>query len=137
VSEQVFRLLPDTSSLEAPFWTGGADGELKVLRCQACRYWIHPPTIACPRCQSREVAYEATSGKGRLFSYAVSHQPAGEGVPLPYVIALVELGDQEGLRLTSNLVGCEPADAVVDMPVRVVFEQYDDVFVPLFEPDPR
>jgi uncharacterized protein len=135
VSEPIFRLLPDTEGPEGPFWTGGAEGVLRVQRCQSCRYWIHPASIACPNCLSRELAFEETSGKGTLFSFAVSHQPAGEGVPLPYIIGLIELPEQEGLRLTSNLVNCEPADAVVDMPVRVVFEQHEDVFIPVFEPD--
>jgi uncharacterized OB-fold protein len=115
---------------------GGTQGELRVLRCQECRHWIHPPTAVCPICLSGDVAFEATSGKGSLFSFAVAHLPAGPNVPVPYTIALVELPEQSGLRLLSNLVNCDPKDATVDMPVRVGFEKHADVFVPVFEPDP-
>jgi hypothetical protein len=131
----IFRLVPELTPISGDFWSGGAHGELRIQRCQACGYWIHPPTEICPNCLSRELAAEATSGKGTLFSFAVSHQAAGPGVPVPYTIALVELPEQAGLRVLSNLVNCEPADTRVEMPVRVVFEQHDDVFVPLFEPD--
>jgi uncharacterized OB-fold protein len=132
-----FRVLPNLSGPEAPFWQSGARAELAILRCQGCRYWVHPPTIACPVCLSRDVAFEVTSGRGSLFSFAVSHQRVDAEVPVPYTIALVELVEQPGLRLLTNLVNCGPQDAVVDMPVKVVFEHHEDVFVPVFEPDPE
>src|SRR5690606_20159595 len=40
------------------------------------------------------------------------------------------------VRITTNIVGVEPDDVAIGMSVRVVFEQRDDVWVPLFEPDP-
>ncbi len=45
----------------------------------------------------------------------------------------------EGLRLTTNIVGCDPEQVAIGMPVRVRFEHHDDngyeVWLPLFEPD--
>jgi len=38
------------------------------------------------------------------------------------------------VRLMTNIVGCPPDAVHVDMPVQVVFEQYDDVWIPLFTP---
>jgi uncharacterized OB-fold protein len=47
----------------------------------------------------------------------------------------VEIDEQPGLRLMTNIVGC-PAESVhVGMRVRVVFEEHDDVFMPLFTPE--
>ena len=54
---------------------------------------------------------------------------------MPYVIAIVELPEQEGLRFTTNVVNCVPEDVMIGMPVRVLFEQYDEIYVPVFEPD--
>ena len=55
----------------------------------------------------------------------------------PYAIAIVELDEQRGLRLMTNIVNC-PAEAVrIGMRVRVVFEQREDVWIPLFEPRPQ
>ena len=46
----------------------------------------------------------------------------------------IELPEQEGLRLTSNLVHCPPEETHIGMPVKVTFEQHDRVWFPLFEP---
>ena len=73
------------------------------------------------------------SGRGEVFSYTVNHQ-SWDGGTEPYVIALVAFPEQEGLRLTTNLVGCAPDDVRIGMPVQVVFEQHDLVWFPLFEP---
>ena len=129
-----FRVLPQLNDLNRPFWTGGERGELCLLRCRACKHWIHPPAPICPACLSREVAAEATSGRARVATFTVNHQPWIPGFAPPYVIAIVELAEQTGLRLTTNLVGCAPADVRIGMPVRAVFEQHDAVWIPLFEP---
>jgi uncharacterized OB-fold protein len=71
-----------------------------------------------------------------VFTFTVNHHPYNPEVPVPYVIAIVELVEQDGLRFTTDIVGC-PTDAVrIDMPVRVRFDQQGEVFVPIFEPDP-
>jgi uncharacterized OB-fold protein len=115
------------------FWTSGAHGVLRLLRCQRCGYYLHPPIPRCPRCGSRELAPEAVSGRGEVYSYTVNHQ-SWDGGTEPYVIVLVALPEQEGLRLTSNLYGCPPDDVRIGMPVQVVFEQQGEVWFPLWEP---
>ncbi|MND08825.1 hypothetical protein D3C83_317270 [compost metagenome] len=52
---------------------------------------------------------------------------------LPYVVALVEL--DEGPRLVTNIVGCDPKDVKVGQRVEVVFEKIDDaITLPKFRP---
>ena len=131
---QPFRVLPRLTDDNRHFWTGGADGELRVLRCQQCRYWIHPPTSVCPQCLGREIAPETTNGLGTVASYTINHQPWYPGLDPPYVIAMVELDDQPSVRLTTNIVGCPVDDVTIGMSVQVVFEQYDDVWIPFFTP---
>ena len=53
-----------------------------------------------------------------------------------YRTALVELVEQEGLRFMTNLVNCDPESVSIGMPVRVLFEDHGEIFVPVFEPDP-
>jgi uncharacterized OB-fold protein len=53
---------------------------------------------------------------------------------VPYVVAIVELDDQPGLRLTTNLVNVAPQDVRIGSRVKVVFEPHEDVWLPLFEP---
>lgn len=128
------RILPELTPENEFFWTGGERGELRIQRCGDCRYWIHPPLPLCPRCRSRKLAPEATRGRGRLVSHTVNHQDWGSLAP-PYVIALVELEEQPGLRLLSNLVAAPSETIRSGMPLRVRFERIEDVFLPLFEPD--
>jgi uncharacterized OB-fold protein len=132
--ELPFRVLPKLDELNTPFWTGGEHGELRFWRCQACGYWLHPPGLRCPSCLSKELAVEAASGTATLHTFTVNHQAFMPGPELPYVIAIVELPEQTGLRLTTNLVGVAPGDAAIGMPVEVTFEHHDDVWLPLFRP---
>jgi uncharacterized OB-fold protein len=133
VSATPFRVQPVLDDGNRFFWTSGEDGRLRFLRCQACGYWLHPPGPRCPECCSREVAPEAVSGRGEVWSYTVNHQPWDGGTE-PYAIVLVALPEQDGLRLTSNLVNCPPDDVRIGMPVQVTFERHDAVWFPLFEP---
>ena len=138
MSEKPFRLLPEVGPDNEHFWRGGAAGELRFLRCSACRTYVHPPAPVCPDCLSRELAPEAVSGRARLHTYTLNHHPWVPGFDPPYLVAIVDIEEQDGLRLTTNLVGCDPADVEIGMPVRVRFEERDDgIFIPLFEPDPE
>ena len=48
MTDPVFRVLPGLDEPSAFFWTSGADGKLRFLRCAACSYLIHPPAPICP-----------------------------------------------------------------------------------------
>jgi uncharacterized OB-fold protein len=129
------RLLPRLEPDNTFFWTSGADGHLRFLRCLHCSYFVHPPAPRCPECLSEGVAPHVVSGRATVVAHTVNiHQwiPGSE----PYVIGLVAIEEQESVRLTTNLVDVEPADIRPGMPVEVVFEQHDDVFLPLFRPAP-
>lgn len=129
-----FRILPQITPENEHYWKGGARGELTFLRCE-CGTWIHPPSPVCPSCLSRQLAPAAVSGRARLLTWTVNHHRWIPGFEPPYVIAIVEIDEQPGLRVTTNLVKCTPEQLRMDMPVKVSFEERDDgVFLPLFEP---
>jgi uncharacterized OB-fold protein len=132
---QPFRLLPRLDDTNRHFWTGGEHGELRILRCQSCGYWLHPPSPVCPKCHGRELAPEVTSGRATLHTYTVNHQPWYPGLEPPYVVGIVELPEQEDMRLTAGLVGISPEGVRIGMELRVTFEQYEDVWLPFFEPE--
>ena len=131
--EPVFRVLPTLDEPSAFFWTSGADGTLRFLRCADCSYLIHPPAPFCPQCQSRDTAPTEVSGRGTVHSFTVNHQP-WDGVGDVYVLGLVEIDEQPDVRLTTNIVGVDPDDVRIGMPVEVVFEDHAPVFIPLFRP---
>ena len=130
-----FRVQPALDESNRFFWTSGEDGRLRFLRCQSCGYYLHPPSPRCPQCGSRELAAEAVSGRGEVYSYTINHQ-SWDGSTEPYAIVLVTFPEQEGLRLTSNLVGVPVDDVRIGLPVQVVFEQHDDIWFPVFEAAP-
>lgn len=101
--------------------------------CDACARFFHPPAPVCPQCLGAEVGPRPVSGQGTVFTYTVNHQPWRPDLKEPYVVAIVELADQQGLRFVTNIVGSPPAEVHIGMPVRVRFEQFEDVWLPLFE----
>lgn len=111
---------PDAESRE--FWEGVKARRLQLQRCRACRRLRFYPRAVCPRCLSGEHEWVTVSGRGTLYSFTVCHRGASEAfaADVPYIVALVDL--EEGVRLLSNLVGCQPDRARVGMPVQVVFE---------------
>jgi acetyl-CoA acetyltransferase/uncharacterized OB-fold protein len=130
------RPLPQPTLASAEFWSAGADGVLRVLRCADCGAYTHPPLPRCRSCRGDRVAMSPVSGRGVVAGFTVNHQQWLPDFPPPYVIAVVALEEDDGVRLTTNIVGCPAADVRIGMAVRVVFEKAGDVFVPLFEPDP-
>ena len=121
----------------APFWDGLRSHELRILRCAECRTYVHPPQASCPKCLSLELAAEAVSGRGSVYSFTVVNREFAPGIKPPYVAALVDLVEQDGLRLVTNLVNVTIGDVRIGMPVRVVFFDLEgeDVTLALFEPD--
>jgi uncharacterized OB-fold protein len=126
-----FRVLPRLDDENRFFWTSGADGVLRILRCNNCQFYIHPPSPICPRCLSRDVAPQTVSGRGRVETFTINYQqwiPGSE----PYVVAWVSIDEQPCVRLSANLIDVKPDDVAVGMEVEVTFEHVEDVYLPLF-----
>jgi len=127
------RMLPRLTEQNRSFWTGGAAGELLIQYCPSCHRWVHPPTDGCPGCGG-EIAPTAVSGRGTVFTYTVNMHQFHPDVPPPNVIAIVELVEQEDLRIPTNIIGCEEGKLFCGLPVRVVFEHHGEIYYPVFEP---
>ena len=132
-----FRMLPKLDDRNRFFWTSGADGRLRFLRCQDCGFYVHPPTPRCPKCWGERVEWAEASGRATLYTWSVVHvndlPPFPERVP--YVAAIVEL--DEGPRMMTNVVDCDFDALRVGMPVEVTFRPTSDEFtLPQFRPAP-
>jgi uncharacterized OB-fold protein len=138
VAEMLFRVLKYAPKPAAPadvvrpvishdtafFWEGTAAGELRVQRCPACGTLRHPPGPMCPSCGADKQDWVIASGQGTVFSYVVHHHPPVPGRSLPFVVALVEL--EEGVRMLGELLGVDPSDVEIGMPVEVALTRVDD-----------
>ncbi|MFF3573324.1 thiolase C-terminal domain-containing protein [Nocardia jiangxiensis] len=132
------RPLPQPSLASAEFWASGAQGVLRIAHCHTCARWTHPQRAICPHCHGRDVGMEPVSGHATVVGFTVNSQQWLPTLPPPYVVAIVALQEDSAVRLTTNIVGCDPAEVRVGMRVRVRFEQAaEDVWLPLFEPDPE
>jgi uncharacterized OB-fold protein len=106
----------DTSS----FWAATAEGRFELQRCADCGTVIWWPRAICPACSSFNLETFDAAGTGRVYSYTVVHRSVGRWRDAtPYVLAYVEL--DEGPRVMTNIVDCDPAEVSVDAAVRVVF----------------
>lgn len=127
------RALPRLDASNRDFWTGGEQGELRLLRCRDCDTFIHPPRPVCRNCLSENVATQAMAGTGVVDTFTVNYQKWSPVMEVPFVIARVAIDGAPGVYLTTNIVGCPVEDVDIDDRVRVTFEQQDDVYLPLFE----
>jgi uncharacterized OB-fold protein len=130
------RIEPPVSPLTEPFWDATREQRLLVQWCQACDAGIYWPRAACPRCLTDDsVRWRESTGRGTVYAASVLHQPGNPMMAdrVPYVLALVDL--DEGIRMATNVVGCEPADVAVGMAVRVDWEALSDGrHLPVFTP---
>lgn len=126
--------LPNINLESAPFWDGTRRHELLIQKCRGCgRFRFYPRSI-CPDCLSYEADWLKVSGRGRIYSFTISHRYLSPGfkADVPYNIAIVEL--EEGVRLMSNIVGCRNEDLRVGLPVEVVFEDVtSEITIPKFK----
>ena len=107
------------------YWEGCGRHELVLQRCGDCGALQHRPRAVCAGCLSGNIQHFVASGRGTVYTYTVTHQ---NGVPpfrdaLPYVLAYVEL--EEGPRLMTNVVGCDPGDVEIGMAVVADFADVD------------
>ncbi|MBM4266760.1 MAG: hypothetical protein FJ144_09130 [Deltaproteobacteria bacterium] len=134
-------LLPDLEDpASAPFWQATAAGELRIQACAACGARRMPPRPMCPACRSIEAKWEALSGRGTIWSCVVPHPPLLPAYAelAPYNVITVALEEDPSLRILGNLVArpegpineVDPATIRIGEPVRVVFQQVDDVSLP-------
>ncbi len=115
------------------FWTGGKEGRLNVMKCGDCGQYAHPPRVICRHCLSENMAPEAVAGTGAVDTYTINYQAWAPGLEVPFVIARVRLDGVPGVYLTTNIVNCGPEAVGFEDRVRVVFEEQDGIWFPLFE----
>jgi hypothetical protein len=106
-----------------PFWDATARGELVLPKCTACGTLIWYPRPFCPKCASTSVEWVPASGRGTIYSFTVNRRGVADlsayreaGV---YVLAYVEL--EEGLRMMTNVVDCDPDSVRIGQKVELVF----------------
>jgi uncharacterized OB-fold protein len=129
------RPVPEPSPETARFWEAAAEGRLLLSECQECGFAFHYPRAFCPECFSDDVKWLEADGEGDLYTYATMEKVVGWPEEfLPLTVAYVEV--DEGPRVLTNVVDCEPSDLSIGTRVSVSFVETEDVDIgiPVFTP---
>lgn len=131
------RPLPDLDGPHGALfraWT--REGRLLLQRCEGCGRLRHPPRVRCAACGSDAAVFAPVSGRGRLFTWTVTHQafhPAFAG-EVPYAVVVTEL--EEGPRLVSRVRDLPHEALALGLPLRVTLEEAaPGVWLPLARPE--
>jgi hypothetical protein len=114
--------LPAMEGLTGEFYGFCKQGALHFQRCTSCKAWRHVPREMCAECGSWEWSWQASSGRGRIFTWTVVaralHPAFREDAPFAAVVVEME----EGVRLLSHVEDVATDALEIDMPVEVFFE---------------
>jgi uncharacterized OB-fold protein len=114
--------------LDAPYWEGTREHQLRIQRCDACSAFQWGPEWICHRCLSFEMGWATVSGRGRIYSWERVWHPVHPALKQqgPYLVALVELPDADGVRVIGNLLGDPEQPVEIGAEVEAVYEDRDD-----------
>ena len=117
------------------FWKATKQGKLMIQYCHDCDSKIFFPKKICPECWSENLDWIESTGRAKIYTFTVMKdmvEPKFMG-DLPYVLAMVDLED--GIRMTTRIVNCEPENVSIDLDVEVVFEDVSpECSLPVFQP---
>ncbi len=132
MAEEV-KLIPQVTRELKPFFDAARNHQLAVQKCDICGKLRFPAAPLCLACDSPKSSWVTVSGRGKIFSFTVMHRAYHPAFKAPYALAVIEL--DEGVKITSNVVGIEPAKVKCGMPVEVMFDKLsDEVTLPRFRP---
>lgn len=130
----MFEKIPALDPDNQAFWTGGEHGQLLICHCPDCGTYHHPPRPICSSCGQDHIEYRPVSGKGEVVTFTVNWQPWTPDQEVPFILAVVELVEQKGLWLMTNLIDCPIDEAAIGLPVDVDFVHKQGVWLPVFRP---
>ena len=88
----------------------------------------------CRWCGADGTEVTVVSGDATVWSFSVVHQPFIDWLEVPYVLGIVAIADDPSVHITTRIVGCDPDEVTIGMPVHVQFEQHGEIYLPLFAP---
>jgi len=93
-----------------PYWQACNAERLEMQRCNTCNKFRWHPAPLCTHCGDDAFTWAPLSGRGKVTTWTVITHPVHPAAVarVPYVVVEVELEEQVGLRMLSNLIDVEP-----------------------------
>lgn len=93
--------------------------------CKTCSAKFFPPRKFCPTCRRKgKIESFKFSGRGKIFTFSeVFVPPSGYELEAPYVLAIIELEEGGGARITGQVVGVHDSDVKVGDRVEMIFRK--------------
>ena len=134
---EVTKPVPEAQPWSEKFWEGTKQGKLLVQICKDCNARIFYPRKVCPECWSGNLDWIEASGKASVHTFSTAYSMVEPKFmdELPYTIAYVDL--DEGIRMMTRIVECQPEEIRFGMKVEVVFHERDGFHLPYFRPIKR
>ena len=136
MSQTAAKPAPVPDEISAPFFNGARENRLILQHCTGCDGWSWPVRERCPHCFAAKLEWRQASGRGTLYTFTIMHQVMNPGFAsaVPYNVAQVDL--DEGVRMTSNVIGIANDALRIGMRLEALFEDVGDgVRIPKFRPD--
>ncbi len=126
--------VPEVQPWSEKFWEGTKQGKFLIQTCGDCKANIFYPRKYCPECWSGNLGWIEAIGKGKIYTFSTAFSMVEPRFmdELPYTLAYIDL--DEGIRVMSRIVECDPNDIKIGMPVEVTFFQRGDFSLPYFRP---
>lgn len=95
---------------------------LEASKCKRCGREYFPPRAVCPECKSYEMEKVVLPSEGKVVTYTIIHvAPAAWRTLTPYAMGIIELTN--GVRLTAQIVDCDPEKIEIGQEVRLEFRR--------------
>jgi uncharacterized OB-fold protein len=107
-----------TSRPAAEYWERLEAGDVPFQRCAACGAAVYTPRVLCPVCGATELTWQASSGRGVVYSATTVHKRDGA-----YTVGLVDL--EEGIRVLVRVDGAADDEPPIGRAVVVVAGEID------------
>jgi uncharacterized OB-fold protein len=130
MSEETTTVRPFSAAAFAQYIT---EHKLMAARCTKCDGTYVPPRAICPKCQSEDLEWVETSGKGKLAAFTVIWSgptfmiEQGFDRKNPYISGIVEL--EEGARISARITGIDPTkptEIKIGTPLSVDFVEFGE-----------
>ena len=91
-------------------------------KCSKCGKVSFPPRLVCRECGGRSFGKTTLAQRGVIETFTIIRvAPSGFADQTPYAVGIIQL--QDGVKVTAQIVDCQPESLAIGDPVRLEFRR--------------